>query len=139
MEELHFMMTGECPPSWYDRYDWTEWGAREKRAKENYPYSYSDHFVQRFVSHEDLKKDDVSAEYSDRMQGWNYEAWKRACDKTALAKRFQEFSKANLSDFLSEYHGKPIEGLAIAEGCNASSGYPYFIFWFREKGKRAKK
>lgn len=116
----------------YSGYDWTEWGARDKRTKADHPYSYSDHFIRRFVAHDDLKVKGVHSEYDDRMRGWDYDAWKRAIAKIPN-KRFNEFTREDLSAFLTEYHGKPCDGLAISEGCNASNGYPYFVFYFRDK------
>lgn len=120
--------------SQFDRYDWTEWGKRDRRTKEEFPYSYSDHFILRTVPHDKLKAKGIDAVYDDRMRGWDHAAWEKAC-ASVPEKRFDQFTQNDLNKFLSAYFGKPVKGLAISEGCNASSDYPYFVFYYKKAEK----
>ncbi len=38
-----------------------------------------------------------------------------------------------LSAFMTDYLGKKVKVTALAEGCNVSNGYPYWIIWFRDE------
>lgn len=100
------------------------------RDKYNYPYSYDPFWIWR------LDDKDSPAEYSDRLAQRDYAKFQE-CTKL-VAKRFDQYSNADLSKFLTAYFGRPIEATALAEGCNQSNGYPYWIFYFREKKKEKK-
>lgn len=106
-----------------DGVDWVN-PERERRHKYEYPYSYSEYYIWR--NGNPSNADD--AVYSDRLYEWDYEkhvtAWK------VVGKRFDQMSRAELSKYLSAYFDKPIQAMAMAEGCNVSNGYPYWIFWY---------
>ncbi len=122
--------TGHCG------YDWV-YPERENRTKEEWNYSYSDHFNWRNEEREELKT--AQAEYSDRMAQWGHAKFQTAC-ATGPKQHFRYWTPAQVSKFLTAYFGKPIRAVALSEGCNVSSGYPYWVFWFRDATpKRSKK
>lgn len=107
--------------------------------KFSHPYSYSEFFL--FGSRAIIAKT-KGADYSDRLWEWDYKKadklWKRYVN-TGWAKATEK----QLSRFISAYHGKGYRGLtvvALAEGCNPSNGYPYWILWYKPtpKTKKAK-
>lgn len=63
-----------------------------------------------------------------RLFAWDTEAWHRACDTSP--KRIRQFSPDDANGFLSAYFQKPVIVSAVAEGCNARTGSPYWVFWF---------
>jgi len=73
-------------------------------------------------------------DYSDRLWQWDYEKSKEAfaeADKSGKTK-----NSANYYDvYLSHYFGKKIRVEHILAGVNASSGYPYAVFGYREASK----
>jgi len=99
----------------YPEQDWN-------KTKAEAPYSYSEFYIFRTGK----KHDD--AFYSDRMHQWDAAAWERAWKK--VPRRFDQMSPSDASKWMTEYMGKPVTVTALAEGCNASSGYPYWIVWF---------
>lgn len=101
---------------------------RENRTKEDWPYSYSDHYLWGECT------EDSSAVYSDRLAQWDSDKAKAARDAVADLKCiYGHWGKDGTSKYLSAYFGKPVEAVAVAEGCNVSSGYPYWIFWYRDQ------
>ena len=115
---------GRSATGYTDRYRWVE-PNRDNRTKEEWPYSYSDHYLW------GAPGKDHHAVYSDRLGQWDGDAWKRAC-AAVPKKSLSQFSQSDADKFMSAYYGKPIKVSALAEGCNVSSGYPYWILWFAE-------
>jgi len=62
------------------------------------------------------------AVYSDRLYQWD----------TAKYQRFDSKNVSGIRKFLSMYFYKEIELTAIMQGCNHISGFPYWIFFYRE-------
>lgn len=80
------------------------------------------------------KKHD-SAVYSDRLYQWDTAKYK-ICYKEIFEKEGQLFNGKNpygIEKFLSLYFEKEVILTAIMRGCNKSSGFPYWIFFYREK------
>jgi hypothetical protein len=99
----------------------------ENRTKEEWPYSYSSYFLWGSA------EKGCEVVYSDRLAQWDSEKSKAALAAVADENcRYGYWSTAGTSKYLTAYFGKPIEAVAVAEGCNVSSGYPYWIFWFRD-------
>lgn len=105
-------------PMWVD--------PQQTRNKHTYPYSYDAFYHWR---DDDLKGS--HAEYHDRMQGWDSDKYEEA-HKLVEGKWFHECSRDEISAFLTAYHGKECKATALAEGCNQSSGYPYWVFYYKE-------
>jgi hypothetical protein len=108
------------------RYRWVEPG-RKNRTKEESPYGYSDHYLW------GERQGGCSAVYSDRLAQWD--AAKASAARDAVANygaRYGYWGKEGTSKYLSAYFGRPIEAVAVAEGCNVSNGFPYWVFWFRD-------
>jgi len=110
--------------------DWVD--PSRTHDKVTHPYSYSEFFIFRTMSREEMKRQKIGADYSDRLWQWDPDKFEAA--SKPFAKRFDEFTPADCSKFLSDYFGTPKECVALAEGCNVSNGYPYWIFWYRDKG-----
>ena len=60
---------------------------------------------------------------------WDYDKWREVAKDLP---RIDQWGADTCSKVLSAYWGKPITALALAEGCNPSSGYPYWIFWYKD-------
>jgi hypothetical protein len=99
---------------------------RDQRSKSQYPYSYSEFYL---LGNRDTVKN-CSADYSDRLQQWDYEKYRAAC--TEMGCRFDQASWDKLNKFLETYYGPGYEATGLAEGCNASNGYPYWIIWYKK-------
>lgn len=95
---------------------------RDNRTKEEWPYSYSDHYLVGTATKGDC------AVYSDRLHQWDHVSFDRARARTG------DYTKSlrKASDFMTTYYNRPIKVTAVAEGCNVSSGYPYWVIWFHD-------
>lgn len=115
------------PASGYDpRYRWVNPNSGYNCTKEDWPYSYSEHYLW------GEKTKDSEAVYSDRLAQWDHTKHRDAVEAVADLKcRYGHWGQAGTSKFLSSYYGKPVNAIAVAEGCNVSNGYPYFVFWFK--------
>lgn len=107
----------------------------QTKTKCEAPYSYSEFFI--FGCRNDIKPKNVRANYSDRLQEWDSKAFSKACIK----KRFEHYSRQELTDFINKYYSacsfnkephKKYEAVALVEGCNVGNGYPYWVFFYRE-------
>lgn len=98
---------------------------RRTTTKEESPYGYSEFF---HFGNRDIIMKASGADYSDRLWQWNRPKME-ACQKE-LGKRWELASKAELSKMISAYYDKPMQVIALAEGCNISNGYPYYILWY---------
>lgn len=116
---------GRAPTGTAYGYRWVQ-DRPDNRTKEEWPYSYSEHYLVGTA-----RKGD-SAVYSDRLSQWDRVSFSRAWDRTGSYT--QSLSKA--SDFMTTYFNRPMTVTAVAEGCNVSSGYPYWIIWYREGDAR---
>ena len=101
-----------------------------KRSKLQYPYSYSEFYL---FGHKDVPHDDAA--YSDRMEMWDYEKYHQLW-KEHVGAHFTQAGKARMTAFMSGYWGRKVECTAMAEGCNVSNGYPYYIVWWKELEKK---
>lgn len=109
------------------RYRWVD--PHDRRTKEEYPYSYSAHYLWGEA------EEGADAVYSDRLAQWDAEKSRDAINAVADLKcRYGYWGQEGASKYLSAYFGKPVRAIAVAEGCNVSNGYPYWIFWFRDAG-----
>ncbi len=107
--------------------DWVDPELCGTRMRYDNPYNYSPSFVFRTQPNAQLK----NATYNDRMQQWDWKKYELASEAVRLRGRtFSDLSRDECSKFLSVYYGKPVVCTALAEGCNGSNGYPYWIFWY---------
>lgn len=99
---------------------------RRTRERHSHPYCYDEFFLWG----DRASKEGCSGDYSDRLQQWDYEKHKALF--SLLGKRgWREANRQQASAFLTAYHGRPIEAVALAEGCNQGNGYPYWVVWWR--------
>lgn len=105
-------------------------GRPVKRTKFDYPYSY-DEYVQ---WKGDYSKTD-HAVYSDRIMRWDYDKFNKCCREVwgNEGQRFDNRSPVDIEKFLSLYYEEDIKLTAVMQGCNASNGYPYWIFFYANK------
>ena len=109
---------------------------RRRDDKGTHPYSYSEFF--HWGSRKDIEEADDGL-YSDRIFQWDHEKASE-CWKKHIRGRWEHATPKEISAFLSEYLERPVVATALAEGCNASNGYPYFIVWLKYlDGKKKKK
>lgn len=107
-------------------YDWVfPYDPDRNRTREEYPYSYSDHFIWR--TGEVYSCDNM---YSDRM-AQDREKWNRAFDAMGDNNYFREYGHEDCERFLEAYLGYKVVVYGFSEGCNVDNGHPYWIFWFR--------
>lgn len=110
-------------------YDWTHHG---NRTPEEYPYSFSAHYLWRDFDKNDIPKG-VSSEYSDRMRGWDNAAYERAREAVNFSEMTAQLDRASAKQFVEIYHGGACECVGYARDCNVSNGYPLGIFFIRSK------
>ena len=131
---------------WEESDDWTGWNksharrrvrplrdwvdtTRENRTREQSPYAYTEFYHWR----DEKKRAKSSAVYSDRMFGWDPKRMQEA-DKM-FGRRFEQMSREQIDQYASYYFKRPVHVTALAEGCNPSNGYPYYILWFLNKAE----
>lgn len=75
---------------------------------------------------------EVATAYDDRLQEWDYDAWKRGTE-AAKASEFGAQTAGWYQELLRTYHDDPaLDLLAIWKGCNCSSGYEYHVFAYHQ-------
>lgn len=107
-------------------------GRPVKRTPASHPYSY-DEFV--IFKSERFEKTDCMV-YHDRMMQWSGSAFSKAVREVwpdkPHSQMFDGKKPADINRFLNLYFGKEVELTAVLQGCNVSSGYPYWIFAYKE-------
>jgi len=115
----------------------------DNRTPEQAPYGYDPYFI--WGDQDTVKGAD--AVYSDRLSQWDYDKNSQCVrDHLPTGRNDYAWRTANqkqASAYMTAYYGKPYRAVAIAEGCNVSNGYPYWIIWFvpvttRSRAKRTK-
>lgn len=103
-------------------------GNPTKRHPMSYPYSY-DAYV---IWAKEYKEND-NAVYSDRLYQWDSEKYDRCCMEVWNDRRqvFNRSSPKEIQKFLSLYFGETVKLTGIEKGCNVSTGYPYWVFYYR--------
>jgi len=103
------------------------------RERDEYPYSYSEFFLS--GNRDVIATPGVEAYYSDRIFQWDFEKAKRLWNEHCGNRHWNSVGVQRLQDFCRAYFDKPnLKLLAHAEGCNAGSGYPYWLVWFYPEG-----
>lgn len=110
----------------HSRYnDWE--GTPVGRTPDEYRYSYDAYVVSK-------KKDDYQhSVYSDRLRQWDWDKHNELCKKHFgnEGQYWDGRSDEKIEAFLRDYYGKEeLQLVGIMTGCNASNGYPYWVFMF---------
>lgn len=91
------------------------------------PYGYKDHYIYK------TKGKSNGCDYSDRLMQFDYDKFNRCCEEV-WGNKGQMFhqgtrSPKDIERFLQLYYDDDeVKLIAIAEGCNVSSGYPTWCF-----------
>lgn len=98
------------------------------KTPQSHPYSYEP-----FVVWENEEVGATGSAYSDRMMQWDYEKFNKSCEEVwgNKGQLFHSYIRQpkDIEKFLQLYFDKPNLKLArLVEGCNVSSGYPYWVF-----------
>ena len=96
-------------------------------SPEERPYGFSPYFLWKSKKFDISKANGVD---SDRLHQWKPDRFKAALD--AAGGRLSTLRGVQASLFLSTFYEKPITALAVARGCNVSSGYEIYSFFFQE-------
>ncbi len=103
-------------------------GKRVERTKKQYPYSYEPYCVYK----DDYQLTD-STVYSDRLFEWDSQKFME-CYHSIWGTKSQSFNKdpKEIEQFLSLYYGETVHITGIEIACNFSTGYPYWVFYYRK-------
>lgn len=102
-----------------------------ERPKNRYPYSYSPFRIyKRNWSSNDLSVD------SDRLFEWDSEKYDRLSEEVFgnTGQYFFRRYPEEIQLFLQRYFNRRILITGIMECCNASNGYPYWTFYYKDYG-----
>lgn len=100
------------------------------RTPLTHPYSYDAYVI---WGKKDKK---ANAVYSDRLYEWDYKKYDRLCEKHwgNQAQYWDERDADKVQAFLRDYNDNPKLILTmIMKCCNVSSGYPIWIFFYKDK------
>ena len=106
------------------------YGKPVERTQWEWPYNYDD-----FCVWKGNFKETDSAVYSDRMREWGADKFKKCVYEVFGDERqlFYNPDPEDIEKFLCLYFKKNVTLTGIEQGCNQSSGYPYWIFFYREE------
>lgn len=112
---------------------WTKYNllTAENEAK-NSPFYNNSYTV--YKSYDYLKDDTVV--YSDRLHQWDSDKYKKAASEVFdgyQGQYFDNFTVNQIQNFLSLYFNKQVILTRIDKEENVSNGYPYWVFYYRNK------
>ena len=112
----------------YDDLRYVDWkGNPVSRTPEDYSYSYDAYVISKKA------EEYQHVVYSDRLLQWDYDKHNELCKKH-FGNEGQYWSGRGfdkIEAFLQDYYDLPkLELVGIMEGCNVSSGFPYWVFMF---------
>lgn len=115
----------------YSTSPYVDWNDKPvERTPDKFRYSYDAYVI--YKKSEEYNQ----TVYSDRLHQWDYEKYNRLSEKH-FGNQGQYWNNRDtdkIEAFLRDYYDKPeLELIGIMEGCNASSGFPYWIFFFNSK------
>lgn len=104
-------------------------GQEVKRTPFSHPYNYDEYVTWKS---DDFNKERCHAVYSDRLHQWDYKKYDRCCQEVFKneGQMFGQRDPKDIEKFLSLYLDKEIKLTAVMQGCNQSSGFPYWIFFY---------
>lgn len=107
-------------------------GNEIKRNPFSHPYNYDEYVIWK---DENFNKEKYGAVYSDRLYQWDWEKYNRCCQEVFenQGQQFYQREPKEIERFLSMYFDKEIKLTAVMQGCNQSSGFPYWIFLYEEE------
>lgn len=102
-----------------------------RRTKAEYPYSYDCYVIYQKNDKVDKR---AHAVYSDRLWQQDSEKYDKSWkDAGGDGYRFDNAPTDVVEKFLRLFYGDNELSLeAIGEGANQSTGYPYWVFWFKQ-------
>lgn len=103
-----------------------------EKTPTTHPYNYDEHVI--WMDKDFNKEECYSAVYSDRLFQWDDEKYEKCCQEV-FGNRSQYFysrDHRDIEEFLGKYLNKDIKLTAVILGCNVSTGYPYWVFYYKE-------
>lgn len=100
-----------------------------ERTPLSYPYNYDEYVIWK---DENFNEEECSAVYSDRLFQWDYEKYNKCCQEVFKnqGQQFYEREPKEIEKFLGMYFEREVKLTAVIQGCNQSSGYPYWVFFY---------
>lgn len=110
------------------------------RSVQQHPYGYDPHYIFRLGNKVPHGIEGSVGVYSDRMSQWDREKYSECCKKFLKGGQYlRRLSPAQVTKFMSHYLGYRVKVTALAEGCNVSNGYPYWVIFYEENPKAVAK
>lgn len=105
-------------------------GRMIQRTPIDYPYSYDEYLLWRHDYHKDKSK----TVYSDRLYQWDSKKYDKCCEEIFgnHGQYFDDRNPKDINKFLNMYLGKEVKLTAVLQGCNRSTGYPFWKFVYEE-------
>lgn len=102
-----------------------------KRMPEDYPYSY-DTFIL-WKTDECIEEKSQTTVYSDRLFSWDSKKFSKAYESVwgKTSPYFYDKSIEDIKKFLGLYLKKEIRLTLVAQGCNHSTGEPFWMFNYK--------
>lgn len=126
-----FSMAAYTTDGRLSRYDWVLSPAVDQRAPEEFPYSYSPHYLFRKGRKGSMGIKGTTSVYTDRMREQDPAKARRALEGFHFGR-----PPANIQESCQKaaeiFWGLGVECVGYAIGCNQSNGYPYGIFFLKE-------
>lgn len=104
-------------------------GKPVERDRYSHPYNYDPFMI--WKGDYNAKLD--GAVYSDRLYSWDNVKYDK-CHREVWGNESQLFnncSPESIEKFLSLYFDKDVTLTGVEQGCNVSTGFPYWIFYYR--------
>ena len=103
-----------------------------ERTPNEYPYSYDTFIIWKIDGY--TEKEKQRTVYSDRLFSWDNEKFSKTY-KSIWGTSSRYFYDKNIEDiekFLRVYLKKEINLTLVAQGCNCSTGEPFWMFNYKE-------
>ena len=109
-----------------------DWAGDGRRTREEYPYSFSAHYIFRDGAKVRFGIEGADGFYTDRMRSWEPEKFERAMKGFGFYGTLPSGNaKVACNRAAKIYFGEDAECVGYALDCNVSNGYPIGIFFIK--------
>lgn len=107
-------------------------GNRVRRTPYSNPYNYDT-----FVQWSGECTQGGHSVYSDRLYQWDWEKYNRCCMEVwgNQGQYFDNRTPEDINKFLNLYFGEEVKLTTILQGCNQSTGFPYWCFIYEKENE----